>query len=347
MPARRATSVSCRRPSRRRRHVQQKLRVAADRREVEIHEVVDDRTFAVFRRVVEPARADRDVGSRPGATRCRSDRRAAAARDAAPSDAGDADHVGIDSGPVRIAGDAALVADPADVGSGVGEDHRVRLQLAHESPDARPVVLLLLAVRPFAVGAVEPDLVDRAVARQQLGELVAVEVVVARRVAVRRVRCGPTARDRGRRFSPSARHASTNSRTTSPLAAAKRARSPPSDRSSRVGQRQKPSWCFAVRIIARKPPAFAARAHCRASSFAGAKIDGLSLPSPHSRSVKVLTPKCRNSASSSRCHSSCDGGGNGACRGGGPTSARGDAGGADRHQERATGDCFGHYGFSA
>src|SRR5256886_2850494 len=39
-------------------------------------------------------------------------------------------------------------------------------------------------VRAFAVGAVEPHLADGPVTREQLGELVAVEVVVARRIAV-------------------------------------------------------------------------------------------------------------------------------------------------------------------
>src|SRR2546430_12739818 len=39
-------------------------------------------------------------------------------------------------------------------------------------------------VRAFAVGAVDPHLADGPVAREQLGELVAVEVVVARRIAV-------------------------------------------------------------------------------------------------------------------------------------------------------------------
>src|SRR5436305_15002688 len=38
---------------------------------------------------------------------------------------------------------------------------------------------------------------------------------------------------------------------------------------------------------------------------------GSSLPSPHSLSVKVLTPKWRNKASSSRCHASCAGDGRG------------------------------------
>ena len=43
----------------------------------------------------------------------------------------------------------------------------------------------------------------------------------------------------------------------------------------------------------------------RVSSREDAKIEGDSLPSPHSRSVKVFTPKWMNIASSSRCHASC------------------------------------------
>src|SRR5262249_2757235 len=49
-----------------------------------------------------------------------------------------------------------------------------------------------------------------------------------------------------------------------------------------------------------------ALAHDRASSDEGLKIEGFSVPSPHSLSVNVFTPKCRNSATSSCCHSSCD-----------------------------------------
>src|SRR5262249_8484253 len=97
------------------------------------------------------------------------------------------DDGGIDGRPVRLAGDAAFVADPPDIRARVREHHRLRLQLADERPRARPVVLLLLAVWSLAVRAVEPDFVDRAVPRQQFGELVAVEVVVARRVAVARL----------------------------------------------------------------------------------------------------------------------------------------------------------------
>src|SRR5687768_17534279 len=67
--------------------------------------------------------------------------------------------------------------------------------------------------------------------------------------------------------------------------------------------------------MARNPAARAERAHCRAASTLGAKIAGPSVPSPGPRSVKVLTPKCRNSASSARCQAGWegDGTGTGAC----------------------------------
>src|ERR1700748_3764857 len=64
-------------------------------------------------------------------------------------------------------------------------------------------------------------------------------------------------------------------------------------------------------MSARAPATFAVRVHCLASSADGLKIDGDSVPSPHSRSVNVFTPKWRNSASSSRCHASCDADGRG------------------------------------
>src|SRR5205823_6743800 len=66
-----------------------------------------------------------------------------------------------------------------------------------------------------------------------------------------------------------------------------------------------------VRVSARAPASRAARAHWRASNAVGLNRAGSSRPSPHSRSVKVLTPKWRNSATSSRCQESCAGDGRG------------------------------------
>src|SRR4029078_2172029 len=122
----------------------EQIRCARDRREVEIDEVVDRAHLRVLRRVVEPAGTDREVAftrtprAAVGIAVLQHLRRRVAA------DAGDADDVGVDGGPVGIAGDAALVADPADVGAGVGEHHRTRLQLPHQAPRARPAVVLLL-----------------------------------------------------------------------------------------------------------------------------------------------------------------------------------------------------------
>ena len=107
-----------------------------------------------------------------------------------------------------------------------------------------------------------------------------------------------------------ARTASATSRTTSP-AAARNGDAATECLVVTVGQRQKPSWCLAVRISVLKPPALAARAHCMASSALGLKIAGNSLPSPQSRSVKVFTPKWAKSASSSRCQCSWAGVGRG------------------------------------
>jgi len=53
---------------------------------------------------------------------------------------------------------------------------------------------------------------------------------------------------------------------------------------------------LALRIIAFEPAPFAARAHWRASSRAGLKIDGDSVPSPHSRSVNVFATATTNGA---------------------------------------------------
>jgi hypothetical protein len=74
-----------------------------------------------------------------------------------------------------------------------------------------------------------------------------------------------------------------------------------------LGQRQKPSWCLAVRIIRVTPAALAARTHCRQSSWVGLNSFSSSLPSPHSRSVNVFIPKWTKAETSSRCHAICRG----------------------------------------
>ena len=121
-------------------------------------------------------------------------------------------------------------------------------------------------------------------------------------------------RSQGEQYRPtrrsSARHASTNSPTTSACPPRHGVEATEWSVVS-VGHRQKPSWCFAVRTMARKPASRATRAHCRGSKRSGRKMAGSSVPSPHSRSVKVFTPKWRKSASSSCCQRSWEGDGRG------------------------------------
>ena len=58
-------------------------------------------------------------------------------------------------------------------------------------------------------------------------------------------------------------------------------------------------------MAAVKPASFRTRAHWRQSNAVGAKSMGLSVPSPHSRSVKVFTVKWRNAVLPRRYHSIC------------------------------------------
>ncbi len=145
-------------------HVQQELGVSAHRGEVQLHQVVHRTHRTVLRRMVEPAGPDRHVDL--GGTPHRSQRRSVLERvtHRVVALAGESHDRRIHRRPVRIAGDSALIPAPADVRSGVGEDHRAGLEPADEPPHPRPVVDLTTAVRPFPVGAVEPDLGDRAVA---------------------------------------------------------------------------------------------------------------------------------------------------------------------------------------
>src|SRR6185437_14907860 len=99
--------------------------------------------------------------------------------------AGEWHDFGIHGGPVRIAGDAALVPNPSDVRTRVREDDRLWLQSPDQRPGARPIVHLLASAGAFTVGAVEPDFMNATVLREQLGELRAVEIVIAGRVTVR------------------------------------------------------------------------------------------------------------------------------------------------------------------
>ena len=88
--------------------------------------------------------------------------------------------------PLALPRHARLVAAPAHVRPEVVENHRVGLVFADQLKVAREVIYLLFAVGSLAAGVVEPYIEDVAVARQQLGQLVA-EVVVVLRRAVERV----------------------------------------------------------------------------------------------------------------------------------------------------------------
>ncbi|NUW34611.1 discoidin domain-containing protein [Nonomuraea sp. SMC257] len=71
------------------------------------------------------------------------------------------------------------------------------------------------------------------------------------------------------------------------------------------GNSRKPSWCLAVRMTFLKPASLNVAAHWSVSRSVGLKTSGSSVPSPHSRPVKVLGPKWTNPVSSSRCQASC------------------------------------------
>src|SRR6266850_4308102 len=111
--------------------------------------------------MMEPARADRYVGFAWPPDGARDIAMLQRAHDLGAADAWDLHDTRVDGGPIGVAGQSILIANPANVGSGVGEHHRIWLEPPHQSPDSRPIVDLLLAIRPFAIGAVEPDLVNR------------------------------------------------------------------------------------------------------------------------------------------------------------------------------------------
>src|SRR5437667_1375615 len=87
-------------------------------------------------------------------------------------------------GPARLAGDPVIVPDPANIRAGVAEEHGSGLQVAHDLPRVRPIVVgAVVDLAPFVdaavvavatVRTVEEDLENRAIAGQQLAELIAV-----------------------------------------------------------------------------------------------------------------------------------------------------------------------------
>src|SRR5207253_7566204 len=93
------------------------------------------------------------------------------------------DFFAVDRRPARIARDALFVTNPADVWPRVAEDDGVRLQLSHQRPRRRPIVIAgLVNLAPFArtaviavaaVRAVVPDFKQLAVPSQQFAQLFA------------------------------------------------------------------------------------------------------------------------------------------------------------------------------
>src|SRR5947208_15747797 len=87
-------------------------------------------------------------------------------------------------GPARLAGDPVLVPDPANIRAGVAEEHCSGLQVTHDLPRVRPIVGGAVVDLAAFVGAavvavatvrtVEEDLENRAIAGQQLAQLIAV-----------------------------------------------------------------------------------------------------------------------------------------------------------------------------
>src|SRR5437773_6773560 len=162
------------------RNVEQQFPVSADRREVQSNQVVDRPNAIVLGGMIEPAGTYRDIDLRWSPHRAVTIavlQRVIDARSVLPRKCYD---VWIDGRPVGVAGRAAFVPAPADIGAGVGEHHRIGLESSYQAEEARPVVDLTLAVGSFPVRAVEPDFGDWTVAGQQFGQLIAVQIVVTR-----------------------------------------------------------------------------------------------------------------------------------------------------------------------
>jgi len=91
---------------------------------------------------------------------------------------------GVEGGPAGIAGEAAFVTHPTEVGSGIAEHDGHGLEFAHDVPGGWPIVIGAVvdaALLPRAsveavatVGAVEPDGEEGAVLGEEFAELVAV-----------------------------------------------------------------------------------------------------------------------------------------------------------------------------
>src|SRR5256714_11466310 len=130
--------------------------------------------------VVKPARPDRDVTlgrhpMLPGPVATIQTCRVGAARHKV---------VAVRCRPAGLTRHAPLVADPADVRTCIAEEDAIGLEVAHELPGCRPVVVravidLAPLVRPAviavaAIRTIEEDLENRTVAREQLTQLIAI-----------------------------------------------------------------------------------------------------------------------------------------------------------------------------
>src|SRR5262245_180676 len=90
--------------------------------------------------------------------------------------------IAVQRGPTRFACGSALVADPSNIGTGVAEDARFRLQLANELHRVLPTVIGLAVNGAFfsrstvkavaAVCSIEKDFEDLSVVGQELAQLV-------------------------------------------------------------------------------------------------------------------------------------------------------------------------------
>ncbi len=305
----------------RRRNVEQKLRVASYRREIELDQFVHRPHPVILGPVVEPPRTDRHVGLARAPHRAERiavlqhlgdtiARRARARHDRR-----------VHGGPVGIAR-----LTPARCRSSARRARRPRRSPRRAATAARGPssgASRSTCRRPFGPSPFAPSNHTSWIGPyrvEQFRELVAIEIHRSGASLRSSARSGPRATGTARLSTP---RPGRRRRTRAPRRRLRRATGSTATecRVVFVGHRQNPSWCLAVSTMARKPASRAVRAHWRASSRDGAKIAGSSVPSPHSRSVNVLTPKWRNIASSSRCHASWDGVGTGR-RGPGDSGSR-------------------------
>src|SRR5215471_2125128 len=84
----------------------------------------------------------------------------------------------VQGGPAWFAGNAAFIANPADIRSCVAEHASIGLKLANQFPCVRPIIIDAIINFPIlsrasiitgpAIGAIEPYFRDRAILREEL-----------------------------------------------------------------------------------------------------------------------------------------------------------------------------------